>query len=64
MVAKVIAWDTDRPQAIRRMQAALRGMKVSGLRTTIPYHLRILENAFFRRGDVDVNFISRRMSSV
>lgn len=63
MVAKVIAWDTDRPKAIRRIHAALKGMRVSGLRTTIPYHLRIMENAFFRRGEVDVNFISRRMSS-
>jgi acetyl-CoA carboxylase, biotin carboxylase subunit len=61
MIAKVIVWDTDRAHAIERMRAALRGMLVTGLRTTIPYHLRILGNAFFRRGEVDVNFIQRRM---
>jgi acetyl-CoA carboxylase biotin carboxylase subunit len=33
------------------------------LRTTIPYHQRILQNAFFRRGEVDVNFIKRRMTT-
>ena len=61
MIAKVIVWDTDRAHVIERMRAALRGMLVTGLRTTIPYHLRILGNAFFRRGEVDVNFIQRRM---
>ncbi len=63
MIAKVITWDTNREAAIRRMQAALRGMRVSGLRTTIPYQLRILDNAFFRRGEVDLNFIQRRMAT-
>ncbi len=63
MIAKLITWDTTRDGAIRRMQGALEGMRVSGLRTTIPYHLRILENAFFRRGEVDVNFITRRMGT-
>ncbi len=63
MIAKVITWDASREGAIRRMQAALRGMRVTGLRTTIPYQLRILENAFFRRGEVDLNFIQRRMAT-
>ena len=63
MIAKVIAWDQTREKAIRRMSAALEGMRVSGLRTTIPYHQRILQNAFFRRGEVDVNFIKRHMTT-
>ncbi len=63
MIAKVIAWDQTREKAIRRMSAALQGMRVSGLRTTIPYHQRILQNAFFRRGEVDVNFIKRHMTT-
>jgi len=63
MIAKVIAWDQTREAAVRRMSAALEGMRVSGLRTTIPYHQRILQNAFFRRGEVDVNFIKRHMTT-
>ncbi|MFO7945453.1 MAG: acetyl-CoA carboxylase biotin carboxylase subunit [Armatimonadota bacterium] len=63
MVAKVIVWDHTRDEAIRRMEAALRGMRITGPRTTIPYHLRILGNAYFRRGEVDVNFLKRRMST-
>lgn len=63
MIAKVIVWDQTRDAAVRRMSAALAGMRVSGLRTTIPYHQRILQNAFFRRGEVDVNFIKRHMAT-
>ncbi|MCX7597559.1 MAG: acetyl-CoA carboxylase biotin carboxylase subunit, partial [Armatimonadetes bacterium] len=48
MIAKVIAWDQTRLGAITRMEATLRGMVVEGIKTTIPLHLRILGNAYFR----------------
>jgi acetyl-CoA carboxylase biotin carboxylase subunit len=63
MIAKVICWDQDRSRAIARMEGALRAARISGIRTTIPYHLRILGNAYFRRGDVDIHFIERRLGS-
>ncbi len=62
MIAKVICWEQTRSGAIARMEAALRGMVVEGVRTTIPYHLRILGNAYFRRGEVDTHFLERRMT--
>jgi acetyl-CoA carboxylase, biotin carboxylase subunit len=62
MVAKVICWDADRAAAITRMEGALRGMQVEGIRTTIPFHLRLLGNAHFRRADIDTHFLERRMS--
>jgi len=61
MIAKVICWDQDRPAAISRMEATLSAAQVKGIRTTIPYHLRILGNAYFRRGEVGISFIERRM---
>jgi acetyl-CoA carboxylase biotin carboxylase subunit len=36
---------------------------IEGVKTTIPFHLRVLDNAFFRRGQVYTNFVARRMSS-
>lgn len=45
------------------MERALRESVVEGVKTTIPFHLRVLENAFYRRGQVYTNFIARRMSS-
>ncbi|MFQ6097692.1 MAG: acetyl-CoA carboxylase biotin carboxylase subunit [Armatimonadota bacterium] len=62
MIAKVICWNRDRPSAIARMEAALRNMRITGITTTIPYHLAILGNAYFRRGDIDTSFIQRRMN--
>ncbi len=61
LVAKVIAWGRDRDEAIARMQRALGEFEVRGIRTTIPFHLAVLDNAFFRRGEVYVNFVQRRI---
>ena len=61
MVAKLIAWGNERDEAIERMKRALREFKVENIKTTIPFHLKVLDNAFFRRGEVYTNFIQRRM---
>jgi len=62
MIAKVICWAKDRPTAIARMEAALQSMRVTGIKTIIPFHLRILGNRFFRDGQVDTTFLPRRMA--
>ena len=61
LVAKVIAWGRDREEAIARMQRALGEFEIGGIRTTLPFHLAVLDNAFFRRGEVYVNFVQRRI---
>ncbi len=63
LLAKVIAWAPTREEALRRMERCLRETVVEGVKTTIPFHLRVLDNAFFRRGQVYTNFVARRMSS-
>ena len=61
MIAKLIVWGKDRNEAIARMRRALEEYVIEGVKTTIPFHLRILDNAFFQRGDFYTNFIQRRM---
>jgi len=61
MVAKLIVWGRDRNEAISRMKRALEEYEIEGVKTTIPFHLRILDNAFFQRGDFYTNFIQRRL---
>ncbi|RKO66764.1 acetyl-CoA carboxylase biotin carboxylase subunit [Desulfofundulus salinus] len=61
MIAKLIAWGQDRDEAIARMQRALGEFIIEGIRTTIPFHQRVLHNAFFRRGEIYTNFIQRRI---
>ncbi|MER3451262.1 MAG: acetyl-CoA carboxylase biotin carboxylase subunit, partial [Thermus sp.] len=63
LIAKIIAWAPSREEAIRRMERALSETVIEGpgLKTTIPFHQRVLQNAFFRRGAVYTNFVARRM---
>ncbi len=63
LIAKIIAWAPTRTEAIARMERALRETVVEGIATTIPFHLRLLDNAFYRRGAVTTSFIARRMMS-
>lgn len=62
MVAKLIVWAPDRQEVINRMRRALEEFKIENIATTIPFHLKVLDNAFFKRGEVYTNFIQRRMS--
>ncbi|MDA8213445.1 MAG: acetyl-CoA carboxylase biotin carboxylase subunit [Clostridia bacterium] len=61
MVGKLIVWGENREEAMNRMERALNEFVIDGIKTTIPFHLKILENAFFRRGEVYTNFIQRRL---
>lgn len=61
MVAKLVVWGKDRNEAISRMKRALEEYVIEGVKTTIPFQLRILDNAFFQRGDFYTNFIQRRL---
>ncbi len=63
LLAKIIAWAPSRDEAIARMERALRETVIEGVKTTIPFHLRVLDNAFYRRGQVFTNFIARRMTT-
>jgi acetyl-CoA carboxylase, biotin carboxylase subunit len=59
LIAKVIVWAPDRTAAIDRMQRALAEFQVDGrgIKTTIPFHLRVLANEQFRSGDVSTDFL-------
>lgn len=61
MVGKLIVWGADREEAIQRMKRALEEFVIEGIHTTIPFQLKVLDNAFFRRGEVYTNFIQRRI---
>jgi acetyl-CoA carboxylase biotin carboxylase subunit len=61
MIGKVITWGRDREEAIDRMKRALTEFVVNGPPTTIPFHLQVLDNAYFRKGDINTHFIQDRM---
>lgn len=57
LLAKVIAWGHNREEALARMHRAISEMRIDGVKTTLPFHLALLRNAQFRRGDVHTKFV-------
>ncbi len=50
LLAKIVAWALDRPQALERLDRALRETVLSGLPTPIPLYRRVLRDPDFRAG--------------
>jgi len=61
LLAKLVVWAPTRPEAIARARRALEESQIDGLKTTIPFHVEVMANAYFRRGEVATNFLLRRM---
>ena len=57
LVAKLIAHGSSREEAIVRMKRALEEFVIEGIRTTIPFHQKVMENEAFRAGQYDIRFI-------
>jgi acetyl-CoA carboxylase biotin carboxylase subunit len=64
LIAKLIVWAPDRERAIDRMSRALGEFQISGrgVKTTIPFHQRVMANPVFRRGDISTDFVERFMA--
>jgi len=61
MIGKLIVWAPSREEAIQKMKCALQEYKIEGIKTTIPFHLKVLDNEYFRKGEVFTNFIVSKM---
>src|SRR5436190_7686645 len=57
MIAKVIVHARTRDLAIARMKRALEAMVIEGIKTTIPLHLKIMDDPRFRAGDFSTSFM-------
>jgi acetyl-CoA carboxylase biotin carboxylase subunit len=62
LVAKLITYGKTREESIARMKRALREFVISGIKTTIPLHQRILENPEFCAGDYTIHWLERFVS--
>jgi len=59
LLAKVIAYGRDRPEAIVRMRRALAEMRVAGIPTSLPFHRSVMSDQTFASGRYDTGFVSR-----
>jgi acetyl-CoA carboxylase, biotin carboxylase subunit len=64
LIAKLIVWAPTRLEAIDRMDRALGEFQIEGrgVKTTIPFHRRVLANEQFRSGDVSTDFVEHFLS--
>jgi acetyl-CoA carboxylase biotin carboxylase subunit len=60
LLAKLIVWAPDRSQAIDRMARALDELVVEGVGTNQGFHRRLMADAEFRAGEIDIQFLERR----
>ncbi|WP_299430824.1 acetyl-CoA carboxylase biotin carboxylase subunit [uncultured Meiothermus sp.] len=64
LVAKLIVHGDSREEAIARMRRSLAETVIEGpgVKTTVPFHLKVMDNAFYKRGAIFTNFVTTRMS--
>ncbi len=62
MISKLICWGRNREEARKRMLRALDEYAITGVKTTIPFHQKILQNEQFIKGDFNTGFIQEHMN--
>jgi acetyl-CoA carboxylase biotin carboxylase subunit len=59
LIAKLIVWGKDRNHALARGRRALEEFIIEGIKTTIPFHLQVLEDPRFISGNFDTGFLEK-----
>lgn len=57
MIAKLIVSGQSREEVITRMKRALQEFVIEGIKTTIPFHIKLMDNAAFRSGKFTTKFL-------
>jgi acetyl-CoA carboxylase biotin carboxylase subunit len=57
MIAKLIITGQSREEVITRMKRALQEFVIEGIKTTIPFHISLMDNPVFRSGKFTTNFL-------
>jgi acetyl-CoA carboxylase biotin carboxylase subunit len=61
LIGKLIVWGVDRDHALRRLRRALSECAITGIPTTIDFHLALLDRPEFQRGEVYTKFVEQEM---
>ena len=59
LLSKLVAYGFNRSDAILRMRRALEEYKILGLKTTLPFLVRVLHHPSFEAGDFDTGFVEK-----
>jgi acetyl-CoA carboxylase biotin carboxylase subunit len=63
LICKLIVWAPTREQAILRGRRALEELEIDGIKTSVPLHLRLLDDPNFRAGDVHTGYLERLLEN-
>ncbi len=64
LLAKLITYGNNRQQAIKIMQRALNEFHIAPIKTTIPFHIKVMENPLFLKGDFSTHFVNEMLETV
>lgn len=64
LVSKLIIWGKNRERTIKRARRALEEYVIEGIKTTIPFHLKVLENEEFISGNFDTSFLDNFLKEI
>ncbi|WP_394964973.1 acetyl-CoA carboxylase biotin carboxylase subunit [uncultured Helicobacter sp.] len=59
MIGKLIVWGHDRQEAIIRMHRALKEFCIEGIKTTIPFHIKMMENKDFHDSAIHTKYLEQ-----
>jgi acetyl-CoA carboxylase biotin carboxylase subunit len=59
LIAKLIVWDENRERAIAKMKEALREFKIEGIKSTIDFHSKMMDNVDFITNNFDTKYLER-----
>jgi acetyl-CoA carboxylase biotin carboxylase subunit len=57
LIAKLIVHGNNRQEAIKTMRRALSEFYIAPIKTTIPFHLKLMDNPLFKKGDISTHFV-------
>ena len=63
MIGKLITHGFNRDNAMDKMDAALREMVISGIKTNIPLQRKIIQDKGFRKGEVSIHYLEKMLES-
>lgn len=61
MIGKLIVWGEDRTRAIAKMKRSLREFCIEGIKTTIPFHLKMMDNVDFKNSKIHTKYLEQNM---
>ncbi len=59
LLAKLVVYGHDRPDALARMRRALAELRITGVETSVPFHRAVFEEPDFLAGDIDIRYVEQ-----